>query len=121
MKKIFLAISVIAILAACKEKHDDFDFTGTVVDYEECNGIMEMGYAVALTSPSSTGGSYTTRENKTFDNVVVIYGSDQMLKANSKISGSIYIDNNYSKTTCNRHYTDRDVPEAVFTKLKVED
>ena len=113
-------VAALAMMVACSDKHDDFDFTGIVVDYEECNGIQEMGYAVELSSPTSRGGSYTTREIKNYDNVVVIYGADRLLKANSKISGRIYIDNKYSKTTCSRHYTDRDVPEAVFTKLKVE-
>ena len=120
IRLITTSLIIVAAIAACKDKHDDFDFTGTVVDYEECNGISEMGYAVALSSPSSTGDSYTTRANESFDNVVVIYGADRVLKANSRISGSIYIDNNYSKSTCSRHYTDRDVPEAVFTKLTVE-
>lgn len=107
------------LLTGCVE-HDDFDFTGTVVDYEECNGISEMGYAVALSSPSDIGGEYTTRTATTYENVVVIYGADRMLKENAKISGRIYIDNNFSKTTCSIHYTDNDVPEAVFTKLSVE-
>ena len=118
MKKALLAIFITLFIAACV-KHDDFAITGTVVDYEECNGISEMGYAVNLSSPDSIGGEYKTRSNKTYYNVVVVYGSDRMLKENAQISGRIYIDNNYSRTTCSRHYTDRDVPEAVFTELKV--
>ena len=112
----FIILAVVALLAACKN-HDDFKFTGTVVDYEECNGISEMGYAIDLSSPDTIGGTYTTRSSKTYDNVVVVYGSDRILKENAKISGRMYIDNNYSRTTCSRHYTDRDVPEAVFTKI----
>ena len=120
--RLFIALfSVMALLSACNDKHDDFDITGTVVDYEECNGISEMGYAVELSSPDSIGGEYKTHDNETYTNVVVVYGADRILKENAKISGRIYLDNNYSKTTCSRHYTDRDVPEAVFTKLEVED
>lgn len=115
----FSILFLVVLLSSCV-KHDDFDITGTVVDYEECNGIMEMGYAVELSSPDSIGGDYTTHDHQTFHNVVVVYGADRILKENSKISGRIYIDNNYSESTCNYHYRDRDVPEAVFTKLQVD-
>ncbi len=120
MKKTLL-LSLLSLLTfvAC-EHHDDFDFTGTVVDYEVCNSIYDVGYAVALTSPDSIGGSYTTSDQKVFENVVVIYGSDRMLHGDDHISGRIYLDPNYSKTGCNYRYTDNDVPEAVFTKLKVD-
>ncbi|MBQ1409134.1 MAG: hypothetical protein IIY87_05195 [Bacteroidales bacterium] len=114
-----IILAVVAMFAGCKE-YDDFDFAGTVVDYEECNGISEMGYAIELSSPDTLGGDYTTHSGKEYHNVVVVYGSDRLLKENSKVSGRIYIDNDYSRSTCNYHYTDRDVPEAVFTKLKVE-
>lgn len=120
MKKLLLAV-IITIFAASCVKHDDFEITGTVVDYEECNGLYEMGYAIELSSPDSIGGEYTTHDGEKYNNVVVVFGADVVLKHNSRISGRIYIDNNYSASTCIRHYTDRDVPEAVFTKLTVED
>lgn len=117
--KIFILFATLSLISACT-KHDDFEFTGIVIDYEECNGLLEMGYAVALSSPQNIGADYTSRNNQLFHNVVVIYGADRLLHEDSQISGRIYIDNNYSKTTCSRHYTDRNVPEAVFTKLKVD-
>ena len=117
MKKIIILASVL-FLAACNN-YDDFDFTGTVVDYEECMG-SNFGYAVSLTSPDTIGGDYHARDGETYNNVVVIYGADRILKANANISGRIYLDPNFSKTECSIHYTDNDVPEAVFTKLKVE-
>ena len=117
MKKIVF-ISAIMLFAACNN-YEDFDFTGKVIDYEECTG-SSFGYAVTLTSPDTIGGDYHTRDGKDYQNVVVIYGADRILKANSNISGRIYLDPNFSKTECTWHYTDRNVPEAVFTKLKVE-
>lgn len=118
MNKIITLLSSVLLLAACNS-YDDFDFTGTVVDYEECMG-SSIGYAVSLTSPDTIGGNYNARDGETYGNVVVIYGADRILKANSSISGRIYLDPNFSKTECSIHYTDNDVPEAVFTKLKVE-
>ena len=117
MKKL-IVIAAVLLFAACND-YDDFDFTGTVIDYEECSG-SSLGYAVSLTSPDSIGGDYRTRYGETFSNVVVIYGSDRMLQEDAKISGRIYLDPNFSKTECSISYTDNDVPEAVFTKLKVE-
>lgn len=111
-------LAAILLLAACSN-HDDFEFTGTVVDYEQCDG-SSFGYAVSLTSPDTIGGDYQSTDGNIYHNVLVIYGADRLLKANSTISGRIYLDPNYSRTECSFHYTDRDVPEAVFTKLKVE-
>ncbi|MBO4244755.1 MAG: hypothetical protein J5882_06865 [Bacteroidales bacterium] len=118
MKRIITLISSVLLFAACNN-HDDFDFTGTVIDYEECVG-SSFGYAVSLTSPDTIGGDYHARDGENYQNVVVIYGADRLLQANSKISGRIYLAPYFSKTECNIHYTDNDVPEAVFTKLKVE-
>jgi hypothetical protein len=117
MKKALL-FSAILLLAGCKN-YDDFEFTGTVVDFEECTG-SSFGYAVNLTSPDTIGGDYTTHDCDMYQNVVVIYGADRLLKEGANISGRIYLDPNYSRTECTWRYTDRDVPEAVFTKLKVE-
>ncbi len=117
-KKI-IAAAALLLLAACSN-YEDFEFTGKVVYYEICNGISDLGYAVTLSAPDSIGGEYTTRERKTYQNVVIIYGANRILKEGDQISGRIYLDPNYSKTTCSMHYPDRDVPEAVFTKLKVD-
>ena len=117
MKKALL-FSVVLLFAACNN-YDDFEFTGKVIDYEECTG-SEFGYAVSLSSPDTIGGDYTNRDGEEYKNVVVVYGSDRLLKRNNLISGRIYLDPNYSHAECTWHYTDRDVPEAVFTKLKVE-
>ncbi len=113
-----LVLLTLGLFVSCVD-HDDFDFTGTVVDYELCNGVSEMGYAIALSSPDSIGGNYVTRENEQYSNVVVVFGSDRMLKSKSKVSGRIYLDPYHSKSECSYHYTDNNVPEAVFTKLKV--
>ena len=62
-----------------------------------CNGISELGYAVALSAPDSIGAAYTNRDGETSANTVVIYGSDRLLYKDDQITGRIYIDNNYMK------------------------
>ena len=115
MKKSILILAC-CILSGCVH-YDDFDFTGIVVDFEYCQGAYELGYAVSLMTPDTIGGDYLTQDGDNYKHVVVIYGSDRLLHPGDSIGGRIYLDPNYSKTTCNYHY-DRDVPEAVFTKLK---
>jgi hypothetical protein len=117
MKKI-LIITTALFFAACNN-YDDFEFTGKVIDYEQCDGAS-LGYAVTLTSPDTLGGEYHTHSGNIYNNVIVIYGADRLLKENDNISGRIYLDPNYSKSECTWHYTDWEVPEAVFTKLKVD-
>ena len=117
MKKTIIISAAIFLFAACNN-YEDFEFAGTVIDYEMCNGISDLGYAIDLSSPDTIGGDYTNRESETYHNVVVVYGADRMLRSGDKVSGRIYLDPNYSKTECSYNYTDRDVPEAVFTKLK---
>ena len=114
--KLSIALLALFFMSSCVH-HDDFEFTGIVVDYEPCQGAFELGYVVSLTSPDTIGGDYINQEGDLCKNAVVIYGADRQLHPNDNISGKIYLDPNYSATTCNYHF-DRDIPEAVFTKLK---
>ena len=52
-KKI-IAAAALLLLAACSN-YEDFEFTGKVVDYEQCTS-GSIGYAVSLTSPDTIGG-----------------------------------------------------------------
>lgn len=115
MKKALLLFLLPLFFAACS--HDDFDFVGVVVDYEPCQSSYEVGYAVSLISPDTIGRPYLTQEGKWCDNVVMIYGADRLLHPKDSIKGRIYLDPSFSKAECIYHF-DRDVPEAVFTKLK---
>ncbi len=116
MKKILLSLALMALATRCVH-HDDFDIVGVVVDYEPCQSAYEVGYAISLRSPDTIGGRYMTQQGEWKENVVVVYGADRLLHPNDSIKGSIYLDPGFSKATCIYHF-DRDVPEAVFTKLK---
>ncbi len=115
MRKIIL-FATLALLATSCVDHDDFAFSGTVVDYEECTSMFDFGYAIALSSPDSIGTDYVARSGKTYKNVVVAYGADRILKEEEQVSGRMFIDPNYSRAECNFHY-DREAPDARFTAL----
>lgn len=130
MKRITILISLAALFlfASCKH-YEEFELTGTVVDYEYCQSqSQDFGYLVALDSPSDIGVRVAVRDGSVYDNVIVVYQADRLLKDKSRISASAYLDNNYNQAHCTLHYTYDDpdggpvevkVPQAVFTKLKV--
>lgn len=99
-------------------KYDDLEFRGTVVNYEICNSWQDMGYLVDLEYPDSVGGTYTVG-GTTYHNVVIIYQAGEVLTDQSHIAGRFYWETNYAKLYCNRIYSGREVPEAVFTELTV--
>ena len=117
-KHLFFAIT--ALLFTSCENVDDFPFEGTVIGYEICTSLQDLGYLVNLDYPENIGGEFTS-SGETFSNVLVVYQANYLLRDRDRISGTIYLDENYAKSYCNRKKTDRDVPEAVFTSLKVED
>ena len=130
MKKIiYIAIaSVVAMAFTACNNYDDFDFTGTVVGFDYCeSSTQDFAYLVALDSPENTGVTAMMENGAVFDNVVIAYQSPRLLKNNMKITGTIYINNNYNKAHCAWHptflspdSTERiTLPQVVFTSLKV--
>lgn len=117
MKRILYLLPLLLLMTASCVDHDDFAFSGTVVDYEECTSMFDFGYAIALTSPDTVGTDYVTRYGKEYHNVVVAYGADRILHENETVAGRMYLDPNYSHTQCNYHY-DREAPDACFTDLE---
>ncbi len=107
----------LASLTSCIE-HDVFEFTGTVVGYQPCENLYNFGYAIALTSPDTIGGQYWSEDTVLYQNVVLVFGADRMLHPNDKVKGKIYMDPYFSKSQCNYSNT-QEIPEAVFTELKV--
>lgn len=121
MKKIktILTIIFVLLLTSCKNI-EDFPIEGTVIGYEFCTSYQDLGYLIDLEYPQNIGGTFSS-SGETFNNVVVVYQANYQLRHKERIIGTIYLDENYAKSYCNRIYTDRDVPEAVFTSLKVEE
>ena len=122
MKKILLLLTVIALTAtACKKKVDDMDFSGTVVGGCDCTGIgssiseMDWGWFVALEKPDGIGAKFTT-EGKTYENVVLLYGTKTRLGTEAHISGRLYMDDKYAASYC-FYRPNNGIPQAVCSRL----
>ncbi len=117
------AIAAILGLISCS-KTDEIDFRGTVVDVRECTASYvkpDYGYLVALTTPDSLGGVYTTDKGVTYHNVVILYAPDRLIYRDDPIRGTFYLDDQYSRANCSIHWNDIDnIPVGVFTSVSVD-
>lgn len=120
-KPLILAAAAYSLLAAAScARHDEIDFSGTVVDIRSCSSLnisadRNPAHIVALETPAALGGTYDT-----LTNVVALYEPTRHVMVGDHIHGKFYVDNNYSKATCDWHNTDYDVPEGVFTETYVD-
>lgn len=123
MKRFAFFSTLLLLLASCN-KVDEIDFRGTVIDTRECTASYvkpDLGYLVALTTPDSLGGDYTTQDGITHHNVVILYAPDRLVYRNDKIRGTFYFDDQYSLTNCSIHWNDIDnIPIGVFTSISVD-
>ena len=123
MKKTLLTVAIIPLLfMGCSKPDNVFDFSGTMVDYLECTGpfvsISEMDYGLVLTldTPDSIGKDYTDPTGEKFHNCVILYRTKARFKIGEKVSGTMYLDDKYSKAYCQFHY-ELDLPEGVCYSL----
>ncbi|MBR1851487.1 MAG: hypothetical protein IJ789_09010 [Bacteroidales bacterium] len=118
LSRIFLAIAVVLAAASCT-KHDEIDFAGTIIGYNPCTGLDNVGYLVELNTPTEVG-STIEYNNQTYNNVIILYDPAVRIYVHDKVSGTFYYSNNYAKANCN--YTKLyDIPEGVFWKIKVQE
>jgi hypothetical protein len=123
MKRFAFFSTLLLLLASCN-KVDEIDFRGTVVDVRECTASYvkpDYGYLVALTTPDSLGGVYTTDKGVTYHNVVILYAPDRLIYRDDPIRGTFYLDDQYSRANCSIHWNDIDnIPVGVFTSVSVD-
>lgn len=122
MKKVLIAlVALVCLTAGCKKRTDTFAFSGTVIDYYNCTlnsasiSEMDFGYVVNLDTPDSIGGEYTSNGVK-YKNAVLLYRTHARYGDGEQISGTMYLDENYSRAYCQYHYH-LDIPEGVCYKL----
>ncbi len=122
MKKYLLLLAIPLLFCSCKKRTDTFAFKGTVVYYLECTGMVssiseyDMGYIISLTTPDSIGADFSTNNNTTHHNCVILYHTRSRFQNGDVISGQMYIDNKYSQAYCNFHHQ-TGLPEAVCYSL----
>lgn len=119
--RILIALTLLCgMTAASCARHDEVDFSGTVVDIRSCSSLnisadRNPAHIVVLETPEGIGGHYDT-----LSNVVSLYEPTRHVMVGDHIHGKFYIDNDYSRTTCDWHNTDYDLPEGVFTETYVD-
>ena len=122
-KKILLTLFATALLATGCEEHDEIAFKGTVVYVQPCTLDMARptaGYAVQLQQPDSLGASLTVN-NRTYDNVVLLFDPGRIIKADDRISGSFYFDSKASRQYCSlTNIHDLEIPQGIFVEVTVE-
>lgn len=131
MKKIlFVSFAVLALMLVSCKHHEEFEFSGKVVGYEICQSMNDFAYLVSLESPSDIGDSIMVVEDSTRrGHVIAVYQSPRILKIGRHISGTIYMDDNYNRAHCYKHYTYRDLVsgdeielrQAIFVKVHMDD
>lgn len=120
-----LLILTTILATGCVRNYDDFAISGTIIAHEQCTTMNDLGYAVQLDDPDSIGAPYryiTGKDTTIYQNVIVIYRPDRIIKRGRHITGRAYWDDNHSKAECNYNYRNAsgDVPEACFTQLNEE-
>ena len=123
MKKTLLIVAITTLfITGCKKPENVFDFSGKMVDYLECTmqyaSISEFDYGMVLSldTPDSIGNDYTDGLGEKFHNCVILYRTKSRFRVGDKVSGSMYLDDNYSKAYCQIHYH-YDLPEGVCYSL----
>jgi hypothetical protein len=112
-------LTAVIMLSGCV-KHEEIEFSGTVVDIRSCSSLelsmdQNPAFLVALDKPVGIGGVYYDDTN-----VVALYEPTRHIMYGDHIRGSFYLDDKYSKTTCEWHNTDYKLPEGVFTETIVD-
>ena len=122
MKKTLIITIIPLLFMGCRKPDNVFDFSGKMVDYLECTmqytSISEFDYGMVLSldTPDSIGMEYTDPYGEKYQNCVVLYRTRARYKIGEKVSGSMYLDDKYSKAYCQIHY-DLDLPEGVCYSL----
>lgn len=124
MKKILLALLVVGslLVAGCRE-YEEIEFDGVVVGIRNCSSAIlddGAGLVVKLSKPEGYGGTLTSTDGQTMENVMVLYEPGMIIRVQEHIWGTFYVDDKYSRANCNIRW-DLDLPEGIINKLDVED
>ena len=125
MKRIFFLLMVSApvwVLTSCKPKADEFAFDGKAIYRVECTLMsqsiseQDWGYVLELSAPDSLGGDYYDVHGEVHHNCIVLYRTRYQFTENDRVSGMMYLDEDYSRSLCAYHHH-LGLPEGVCTKL----
>ena len=122
MKRYCLILTLLTLLmVSCGKRTDTFAFSGTVIGYCECTmptasiSEKDFGYIINIDKPDSIGGQYIT-DGVTYKNAILLYRTKARFADGEKISGTMYLDDDYSRAYCTFHYN-LGIPEGVCYTL----
>ena len=122
LKTTVLSLLGILMLAGCS-KYDEVEFAGVVVNVQVCSLDMarpSAGYLVQLTTPDSAGLDLTF-EGMQYDNAMLLFGPDRVLKVDDRIHGTFYFDKDASRQHCQFNFlNDLGIPQGVFLEVAVD-
>jgi hypothetical protein len=90
-----------------------------IMTLENSDGVLQelidFGYVVNLDTPDSIGGEYVS-DGITYKNAILLYRTKARYGSGEKISGTMYLDDNYSRAYCQYHFN-LGIPEGVCYTL----
>ena len=122
MKKTLILVAAALLFAGCIE-HEEIEFEGVVVGTRNCSGALmdsNTGFLVKLTRPEGIGGSMTSAEGETMENIIVLYEPPKLIYVEDRIHGTFYRDDKYSRGNCTIRWPDMNLPEGVFLRVYVD-
>lgn len=122
MKKILPLILLASLATAACQKHDEIEFSGQVLMVRSCSASYldaNAGFVVALDYPEGIGGTLKANEGSV-ENVIVLYEPTTRVRVEDHITGTFYLDNEYSRAHCSVIIDLGDLPEGVMTDVTVD-
>ena len=122
MKRLLILAAAVLLFAGCVE-HEEIEFDGVVVGTRNCSGALmdsNTGFLVKLTRPEGIGGSMTSTDGETMDNIIVLYEPPKLIFVEDRIHGTFYRDDKYSRANCTIRWNDMNLPEGVFLQVYVD-
>ena len=114
---------LLVFLSGCGEHEGTFSFAGTAIYRLECTlptqsiSEQDFGYILELDTPEEIGADYYDADGNVHHNCVILYRTHTQLGENDKVSGRMYLDDDYSKAICTYHYSKLGLPEGVCERL----
>lgn len=122
----FKALFFAALLLTSCEKHEELEFSGTMIGVRNCDlsyTDMNAGYLVQLETPTDVGRQLTTSSGEVLQNIIVLYEAPRIIQAPTHIHGKFYLDEKYARVTGCVQWDNEELnnlPQGVFTEMVVD-
>ena len=124
--KTLVFIFVMSFFCLSCEKHEELEFSGTMIGVRNCDlsyTDMNAGYLVQLETPTDVGRQLTTSSGEVLQNIIVLYEAPRIIQAPTHIHGKFYLDEKYARVTGCVQWDNEELnnlPQGVFTEMGVD-